>query len=103
MRHLSDIENCKSVLVYEDSLEEYTAFLTPEAVNALDDYFSQRIKDGEPITPSSPIFRKKYILGNQPVKHISYKGLWNTVHRIVTKAKIRDVDTKRNNRYSKTN
>jgi len=101
IRHLSDIENCKSVLIYEDSTEEYITFLTPDASVALEKYFEKRRQDNEELTQSSPVFRAKYIIGNQPVKPISYKGLTNVVIRSALKANLRDDSKKKNGRFSK--
>ena len=40
MKHLEDVgDDCKGVLLYEGSKEEYWSFLTPEASQALDSYF----------------------------------------------------------------
>lgn len=47
---------CKAVLLYSESNEEYWAFLTPEASIVLDDYRDERIREGEIITPNSPVF-----------------------------------------------
>ena len=101
IRHISDVENCKSVLIYEDLTEEYLTFLTPEASVSLEQYFEKRRQDGEELSPGSPMFRAKYILGDQPVKHISYKGLTNVVVRAALKANLRDPEKKKNNIFSK--
>ena len=101
IRHLNSIENCKSVLIYEDSTEEYVTFLTHEASNALDQYFEKRKNDHEEMAPSSPMFRAKYVIGTQPVKPISYKGLTNVVIRSALKANLRDSGKKKNGRFSK--
>ena len=38
LRHIRDMPlDCKSILVYEDTIEEYQTFLTPEASKSLDD------------------------------------------------------------------
>lgn len=57
LKHLKDMpHNCKSVLVYADSIEEYTTFISPEASEALELYFEQRRKKGEKLTPDSLLF-----------------------------------------------
>jgi hypothetical protein len=43
--------------VYAGEVEEYRAFITPEAVAALKQYLDQRMRMGEEITPTSPILR----------------------------------------------
>lgn len=47
---------CKAVLMYANSDEEYWGFLTPEAATALEVYRDERIRNGETITPESPLF-----------------------------------------------
>ena len=57
LMHLNNMpHNCKSVLVYADSIEEYTTFISPEASEALEYYFEQRRKKGEKLTPDSWLF-----------------------------------------------
>lgn len=59
LKHLEDMKHgCKSVLVYADDREEYTTFISHEAVKALDDYFEERKKNGETLTPDSYLFVK---------------------------------------------
>jgi integrase len=64
--HITNREDCKEVLVYADSKEEYTTFMTPEASRAFDDYLEERQQDHEKLTPLSPAFRKSYRLGSVP-------------------------------------
>ncbi len=45
MSNLIDIEDCKSVLIYEGSPEEYVTFLTSEASQAVDNYIRKREYD----------------------------------------------------------
>ena len=66
LKHIIDIENCKQVLCYAESKEEYTAFMTPEASKAFDDYLEERQQDRERLKPESPAFRKTYVLGSFP-------------------------------------
>ena len=66
LKHITDIENCKQVLCYAESKEEYTAFMTPEASKAFDDYLEERQQDKEKLKPESPAFRKTYVLGSFP-------------------------------------
>ncbi len=61
LKCVSDVgDNCKSVLFYEGSTEEYHSFLTPEASKVLQDYFDERAKHGEYLNPNSPLFRREY-------------------------------------------
>ncbi len=101
LRHLSEMsDGCKSVLVYEDSIEEYYTFFTPESSKSLDEYFEQRKIDGEVLSATSPVFRNKYLIGNSPVKEMSEKSIQNVVARAVLKSGIRG-EVKRNGRYEK--
>ncbi len=51
LRHIRDMPlGCKMITVYEDSIEEYQTFLTPEASSVLDNYFDQRRKSNENLT-----------------------------------------------------
>lgn len=72
LRHMVPMpDECRSVLIYEGSNEEYLAFLTPEACNAVDEYLEERRKDGEIINSESPVFRSAYQVGAQLVKPMS--------------------------------
>ena len=56
-KHISPMPfECRSVLLYAGSNQEYWGFLTPEASKALDDYTDERIYLGEKITKESPVF-----------------------------------------------
>ncbi len=57
LKHLKDMpHNCKCVLVYADSRDEYTTFISPEATEALEYYFEQRRQKGEKLNPDSYLF-----------------------------------------------
>lgn len=72
LKHLTSMsDNCKSVLFYEGSEEEYLGFLTPEASKAVEEYFEERRKDGEYIDQDTPLFRSSYQVGIQKVKPMS--------------------------------
>jgi site-specific recombinase XerD len=45
------------IRIYRDTPEEYDAFLTPEALKAMDEYLSWRRRFNEEITQESPLFR----------------------------------------------
>jgi len=98
LKHLKEMPSgCKSVLVYEDSREEYTTFLTPEASKVLDEYFNMRRSDGEHLTIQSPMFRTVYTIGIQPTKSITKQAIENVVNRAATNAGLRK--EKKNGRY----
>jgi len=72
IKHLSSMsDNCKSLLFYEGSNEEYYGFLTPEANKSVEEYLEERRKDGEYIDQDSPVFRSSYQIGIQKVKPMS--------------------------------
>lgn len=61
LKHIQDMPNgCKSILVYDDDKAEYTTFIHPEAVEALDQYLAFRAKSGEIITPESWLIPSKH-------------------------------------------
>ena len=64
-------ENCRTILFYEGSNEEYWGFLTPEACSTVDEYIDERRRDGEIIDQESPLFRSAYQIGAQKVKPMS--------------------------------
>jgi len=68
LKHVTNIENCKQILCYAESKEEYITFMSPEASKAFDDYLEERIQDQEKLKPDSPAFRKSYILGSLPAE-----------------------------------
>ena len=76
LKHLGQMpDGCKSILVYENSTEEYTVFLTPEASKSLDAYFEKRRADKEYLDSESPLFRTKYQLGIEKVRPITKKAI----------------------------
>ncbi len=68
LEHITNIEDCKQILCYADSKEEYVTFMTPEAAKSFDDYLGERQQDGERLTPESPAFRKDYRMGSTPAE-----------------------------------
>ena len=72
LRHVLPMtDECRAVLFYEGSNEEYCSFLIPEACNAVDEYLEERRQDGEIINSESPVFRSAYQVGSQKVKPMS--------------------------------
>ena len=59
LKHIEDMPNeCKSVLVYADTISEYTTFITSECYQAIEDYLTYRKRKGELITKDSFVFVK---------------------------------------------
>jgi len=99
IRHLTKIKNCYAVLIYEDSLEEYHTFLTPETTEILDRYLAKRQSDGEQFNQNTPVFRHRYILGSGPTRPMTKKAIQSVVERGLKKAGLRNKADKKNNRY----
>lgn len=90
---------CKAVLCYAGSDEEYWAFLTPESSKALEVYRDERIKNGENITPESPLFviRKKNRFKDET--YLSIPALNSIFFNLERKAPLERIKT--GNRYDK--
>ena len=59
LKHIEDMPNeCKSVLVYADTISEYTTFITSECYQAIEDYLRYRKRKGQLITMDSFVFVK---------------------------------------------
>ncbi|MCH8914740.1 MAG: site-specific integrase [Thaumarchaeota archaeon] len=101
IRHIKQIEDCKSVLVYEGALEEYVTFLTPEASSMFDDYVKKRETDGERINSVSPAFRSTYQLGFAKVRPASTDALKEVIRKLIIKSGLRINQVKTGERYNK--
>lgn len=101
MKHMTQIEDCKSILVYDGTNEEYVTFLTPEASSMFDDYIQKRESDGERITPESPVFRSTYQLGFAKVKPSTTNALKEIIRVLVLKSGLRINQVKTGKRYNK--
>jgi integrase len=88
LKHIRDIEDCKAIIVYEGSNDEYWTFLTPEATRIVNMYLEKRRSDGEILVPESPLIRKTYRIGSQKVRPASYDSIQSEVSRLVKKAAI---------------
>jgi len=89
LKHIKEMpDGCKSVQLYAGFKEEYTSFLTPEAASALDEYFVKRRKDGEVLTDDSPVFRARYLLGQEKAKPLRHNGFRMVIYRIIEKSGI---------------
>lgn len=99
IKHISKIEDCYSVLIYEGSLEEYTTFIHSEAVFWLDKYFEQRRSDGEYIDKNSPLFRKSYQIGIQKVLPMTDELVIHSIWYAIKKSGLRAGQEKKSGRY----
>jgi len=76
IRNLKRMDNdSHAVLIYEDSIEEYWTFLTPEASSVFDEYLQIRKQNGERLDGNSPVFRTDYQLGIEKVTPMTKKVL----------------------------
>ena len=68
----------------------YYGFLTPEGTKNLKKYFRQRERNGEELTPDSPIFRNKHgaRYWNGKIKQLTVAGVKTVIGRIVTSTSI---------------
>jgi len=88
MKYLEDIsDGCKAVLLYPNDNEEYWAFLTPEASDALEEYQEERRKRGEILDEDSPIFRRDYSCGKKVIP-IQRSGIISIMYRIIQNAAL---------------
>jgi integrase/recombinase XerD len=94
LKHIVDFEvGCKMITVYADSKDEYVTFLTPEASQAVDHYLEKRRKDGEYLSPESPLFRITYQFGTAKVIPMKTTTIAGVLSRAVHRAGIRTVKT----------
>ncbi len=101
MKHIKNIEDCKSITVYEGSIEEYTTFLTPESSLMLDQYIAKREADGEKLTPESPVIRSVYQLGYAKVRPASKDSMKEIIRFLILKSGLRINQVKTGKRYNK--
>lgn len=98
VQHLKDTgDGCRAILIYAGEIDEYWAFLTPEATRALEDSFEERRKDNEKFYPDTPIFRKKYVLGIEKSVQLSRNAAISVITRLVSRAKITRVKVNKKN------
>lgn len=90
---------CKAVLMYSGSNEEYWGFLTPESSKALEEYRDERIRDGENITPDSPLFAVEKKSRFKDESYLSLPALNSIFQNLEKKAHIEKIKT--GNRYDK--
>ena len=89
MKHLFDVgHGCKGVLFYAGFNEEYFSFLTPEALDSLEEYLDQRRMDGEIFDDETPIFRLTYQIGSSPANSMDSGCAKKITDRIVKSSGI---------------
>ena len=101
MKHVTQIEDCKRITVYEGTTEEYVTFLTPEAACVFDEYVQKREADGEKITPESPAFRSAYQVGYAKVTPANLSSIREVMRLLVLKCGLRMNQVRIGRRYNK--
>lgn len=89
VKHLSKIEDSVIVTAYAEDRSEYVTFLTPEASNALAEYFYKRKQDHEDMNQDSPVFRTIYKIGSSKAKAESKSSLQEVIRHILIKCGYR--------------
>ncbi len=93
IRHMKKMPcGCYAILLYAGHIEEYWAFLTPQASRLLDTYHDQRRKSNKIFDSNAPIFT----IG-KTMKQLGWSGSRSVVYRAVSKSNIRKC--KQDNRY----
>lgn len=85
--------SCIAIKIYAGYIEEYWAFLTPNATNALDSYHEHRKSVGEVFDDDTPIFTAEI----NPNAQLGWNGARSAVYRIVSGSGIKRA--KFNGRY----
>ncbi len=86
VKHMKKIScNCYAVLLYAGHVEEYWAFLTPQASRLLNAYHNHRRKNSETFDNDTPIFTTDQITSKQ----LGWSGARSVVYRAVSKSNIR--------------
>jgi integrase len=84
------------VQVYSDSNQRYLTFATPEAAKAIDVYLKYRERNGERLTPKSPLFRDQFdredIVSIHDVKPLKLRTVERLISRTIEKSGIRTVE-----------
>ena len=93
MNHIRKISHgCNAVKLYAGSVEEYWAFLTPQASKILNAYHKQRKLCGDIFYEDTPIF---VIRGTS--KQLGWSGARSVIYRTIVKSNI--TRCKQDNRY----
>ena len=85
---------CTAVLLYAGHVEEYWAFLTPQASKILNIYHTCRKQSGEILSRDSPLFTT----GATIHKQLGWSGTRSVIYRIISNSNI--TRHKQNHRYN---
>lgn len=97
IKDITNIEDCKHVVIYSGEIDEYSSFLTPEAATSFDRYLEKRKKDGEYLDEESPAFRKTYRLGIEKAKPVTNRTISEMMQRLLKTSRLRS--NKNGSRY----
>lgn len=99
MKHLKKIEDCLAIKIYDGSREGYWTFLTPEAVNIMEQYHKSRKLNGEEFNDETPIFSNENNTHSSRGGPISTATARTIMYRILAKANVSR--TKKGQRFDK--
>lgn len=93
IRDIKKIEKYRlySINVYKKEQENYLTFCTPECAKAIDQYIEYRQRQGENITPNSPLFRATFdpiLQANRP-KPISSQLIATMIQKVLDASGVR--------------
>lgn len=95
IKHIKQMSNdCIAIRLYAEEIEEYWAFLTPQATNALNRYHFLRKQKGEIFCTDTPIFTSTGLSLNQ----LGWNGVRTVMYRAISKSDI--LRSKHNDRYN---
>jgi len=97
-KHLIPIEDSYGVQIYDESDEGYWGILIPEARRDLDLYKQERIRDGEDITPESPILATLPSRWNAKRNYMTDDNMKEILEKLI-RGKVKRIKT--GNRYDK--
>lgn len=85
LKHMQKMSNgCNAVLLYAGDVDEYHAFLTPQATKALTAYHDLRRQRGEEFSDSTPIFGVDGIIQKQ----LEWNSVRSIIYRSIQKSKV---------------
>ena len=94
IKHLRKMPHgCYAVKIYAESIEEYWAFLTPQASKILDAYHDCRKQYGEVFCEHTPIFT----IRGTTLTQLGWSGARSVIYRTISKSGI--VRSKQDSRY----
>lgn len=86
LEHISNMDfECKKIIVYAGTKDEYVTFVNSECSKILDTYVDNRRAEGENIKTSSPLLRSDYKLGIEPVIPMSLNAIKLVLFRMACK------------------